>query len=168
MSRSKNSFVFIYYNNVFRSNSIVYLYGVSNNHIHVFNTGFTETPNLAANLFVLDMSWKLKKKKIQKTMFKKAETWTGVTAVINSLHVLVWLNNRKIRTIQIQYRHTRYTKAVISKRYTSTMYDTHGTTFIPQHKFIIITFTGHQYAVQIYNSHSIPEIWLTEKNMLPL
>lgn len=62
MSRSKNSFVFIYYNNVFRSNSIVYLYGVSNNHIHVFNTGFTETPNLAANLFVLDMSWKFKKK----------------------------------------------------------------------------------------------------------
>lgn len=79
------------------------------------------------------------KKKIQKTMFKKAETWTGVTVVINSLHVLVWLNNRKIRTIQIQYRHTRYTKAVISKQYTSTMYDTHGTTFIPQHKFIIIT-----------------------------
>lgn len=108
------------------------------------------------------------KKKIQKTMFKKAETWTGVTVVINSLHVLVWLNNRKIRTIQIQYRHTHYTKAVISKQYTSTMYDTHGTTFIPQHKFIIITFTGHQYAVKIYNSHSIPEIWLTEKNMLPL
>lgn len=49
-------FLHIYYNNVFRSNSIVYLYGVSNNHIHVFNTGFTETPNLAANLFVLDMS----------------------------------------------------------------------------------------------------------------
>lgn len=73
------------------------------------------------------------KKKIQKTMFKKAETWTGVTVVINSLHVLVWLNNRKIRTIQIQYRHTHYTKAVTSKQYTSTMYDTHGTTFIPQH-----------------------------------
>lgn len=34
----------------------IILYGVSNNHIHVFNTGFTETPNLAANLFVLDMS----------------------------------------------------------------------------------------------------------------
>lgn len=57
MLRFKNLFVFIYYNNVFRSNFIVYLYGVSNNYIYVyvFNIGFIEILNLVVNLFVLDM-----------------------------------------------------------------------------------------------------------------
>lgn len=65
MLRFKNLFVFIYYNNVFRSNFIVYLYGVSNNYIYVFNIGFIEILNLVVNLFVLDMFWKLKKKDLE-------------------------------------------------------------------------------------------------------
>lgn len=65
MLRFKNLFVFIYYNNVFRSNFIVYLYGVSNNYIYVLNIGFIEILNLVVNLFVLDMFWKLKKKDLE-------------------------------------------------------------------------------------------------------
>lgn len=65
MLRFKNLFVFIYYNNVFRSNFVVYLYGVSNNYIYVFNIGFIEILNLVVNLFVLDMFWKLKKKDLE-------------------------------------------------------------------------------------------------------
>lgn len=65
MLRFKNLFVFIYYNNVFRSNFIVYLYGVSNNYIYVFNIGFIEILNLVVNLFVLDMFWKFKKKDLE-------------------------------------------------------------------------------------------------------
>lgn len=89
----------------------------------------------------MDMSWKFKKKSDSQAFVKKAGTWTGVIAVINSLNVLVWLNNRKIRTIQIQYR---YTHVILKLSYLNNIqvqcmilpqYDIHPSTQVHNHHF---------------------------------